>query len=64
MYEVETSTLINYPIYIYFSRMERSASQERGIDVIANTEEGTRTYQVQTTVKLSREIQEANESDL
>jgi hypothetical protein len=40
--------------------MERTPSQERGIDV----DEGTRTYQVQTTVKLTRETQGMDESDL
>lgn len=43
-----------------YDRMERTPSQERGIDV----DEGTRTYQVQTTVKLTRETQGMDESDL
>lgn len=40
--------------------MVRSNSQERGIDV----DEGTRTYQIQTTVKLTKEMQGMDESDL
>lgn len=43
-----------------YERKEQEAGFERGVDV----GDGDRTYQVQTTVKLSRELQGADESEL